>query len=146
MGGQERGVAPALGPGVGEAVEVVRRPGSDPLGDPPADPPFEAGRVVGPDPHVLVHVEHHHVPQGTSRDGSTSSSTKASWELPVANMACAVPARSTVRRRTAAASSAAAEARADGPSVTTTSAPPLSGAPGRCMEDCRGCDGFAAAL
>ena len=38
--------------------------------------------------------------QGTSGVGSTSASTKASWELPVANMAWATPCRATAARST----------------------------------------------
>ena len=51
-------------------------------------------------------------PRARRRCGATRASTKASWELPVANMAWATPRSATAARSTAAASSAAARAMA----------------------------------
>ena len=50
--------------------------------------------------------------QGTPSVSCTSACTKASWELPVANMTWAVPRAATAARMTARASSAAARAMA----------------------------------
>ena len=63
--------------------------------DPLADPALEAGRVVGPDPDVLVHVEDHVVGPGHVRGVGHHASMKASCELPVANMAWATPRAGT---------------------------------------------------
>ena len=96
---QQRGVPGALVVRWGQSVEVVGGPGMGPGGDPLADPAAEAGRMVGPDPHVLVHVEHHDVGPGHGTVGAERrASTKASWELPVANMAWATPWSATALR------------------------------------------------
>jgi hypothetical protein len=62
--------------------------------------------------------------QGTSGVAPTRASTKAIWELPVANMAWATPRASTAERSTVAASSAAARAMVAVVPDTRTSAPP----------------------
>ncbi len=63
---------------------------------------------------------------GTGRAGASRDVTKASWELPVANMAWATPRRATTPLRTAAASSAAAAAMASVEARTATSAPRMA--------------------
>ena len=71
--------------------------------------------MVGSDADVLVHVEHHDVAPGHVGSGADQlASTKAIWELPVANMAWATPLSATAARRILAASSAAARAMAVG--------------------------------
>ena len=100
---QQVGVAAALGLGVAETLDVVGGLRVGRLHDALADPALEAGRVVRSDPDVLVHVEDDGVgpghPVGLVRPGRA---TKASWELPVANMACAVPRAATAARITSA--------------------------------------------
>ena len=101
---QELGVARALGPGVAQTLDVVGSLGVGRLDDPLADPALEAGRVVGSHPDVLVHVEDHRLGPGHVRGCAPSSAAmKASWEFPVANMACATPRAATAARMTSAA-------------------------------------------
>ena len=69
--------------------------------------------MVGPDADVLVHVEDDGVGPGhPGASRAPARATKASCELPVANMAWATPRASTAARRTSRASSAAARASA----------------------------------
>ncbi len=74
---------------------------------------------------------------GTPAVACTSSRTKSNCELPVANMAWAVPRASTAARRTSAASSAAARASADASACTVTVAFPACIVPGCTRSACQ---------
>ncbi len=75
--GQQFAVVLALRCGIGTSVQVVGRPRVGRLLDSFPDPAPEAGRVVGSEPHVLVHVEDHHVtPRDVRRRGRRGDSRR----------------------------------------------------------------------
>src|SRR5581483_10812854 len=128
---QEPLVPRALRLGVSEPVEVVRGRGRHPVRDALPDPPLEPRGWSGPAPTYSSMWNTVTCGHGTS-GATTRMSTNANCELPVANMALALPRSLTVSLSNEATSAAACRASAAGSGWTSTCRRSASGMPYIC--------------